>query len=79
MLELLACVGKAWGIENPQLSSSEGAVDRALSTSFIAALAHNEQRRVAEQIRSVVAGLGDEFDYPLSLRDAGLAEAIGTT
>ncbi len=53
-----------WGIDNPQPSSSEGAIDRALSTSFIAALPHNEQLRVAEQIRSVVAGLGDEFDYP---------------
>jgi SAM-dependent methyltransferase len=53
-----------WGIDNPQPSSPQLAVDRALSTSFIAALEPAEQQLVAEQIRSIVAPFGEQFDYP---------------
>jgi SAM-dependent methyltransferase len=53
-----------WGIDNPQPSSPKLAVDRALSTSFIAALEPNEQLLVAERIRAIVAPFGERFDYP---------------
>lgn len=51
-------------VSNPQPSSPERVVDRALSTSFIAALSDEEQTVVADQIRRVVDSLGDAFDYP---------------
>lgn len=53
-----------WGIDNPQPSSPQLAVDRALSTSFIAALEAAEQASVADRIRSIVSPLGEHFDYP---------------
>lgn len=53
-----------WSTPNPQPASPELVVGRALSTSFIAALSDDEQRVVAEQVRQVVDGLGEEFDYP---------------
>jgi hypothetical protein len=53
-----------WGIDNPKPSSPQLAVDRALSTSFIAALEPDEQLRVAERIRAIVAPFGERFDYP---------------
>ena len=53
-----------WGIDNPQTSSPRLAVDRALSTSFIAALEPSEQLLVAERIRAIVVELGEHFDYP---------------
>jgi SAM-dependent methyltransferase len=53
-----------WGIENPQPSGPQLAVDRALSTSFIAALEPTEQLLVANRIRTIVASLGEHFDYP---------------
>jgi SAM-dependent methyltransferase len=53
-----------WGIDNPQPSSPQLAVDRALSTSFIAALEPSEQLLIAEKIRAIVVPLGERFDYP---------------
>jgi SAM-dependent methyltransferase len=53
-----------WGIGNPQPSSPQLAVDRALSTSFIAALEPDEQLLVAERIRLIVAPFGERFEYP---------------
>jgi ubiquinone/menaquinone biosynthesis C-methylase UbiE len=53
-----------WGTDNPQPSSQQLAVDRALSTSFIAALGPSEQLLVADCIRTIVASLGERFDYP---------------
>lgn len=53
-----------WRIDNPIETSVEGVVDRTLSTSFIAALPEERQTDVAEQIRAIVAPLGDSFDYP---------------
>jgi SAM-dependent methyltransferase len=65
-----------WGIDNPQPSSPQLAIDRALSTSFIAALEPTEQLLVANRITVIVASLGKHFDYPyrsemqvLKLRD----------
>lgn len=49
---------------NPQPVGAETVVKRALSTSFIAALPQEEQASVAEEIRQIVAGLGERFDYP---------------
>jgi SAM-dependent methyltransferase len=53
-----------WGIDNPQPSSPQLAIDRALSTSFIAALEPTEQLLIANRIRVIVASLGEHFDYP---------------
>lgn len=49
---------------NPQPANAERVVTRALSTSFIAALPDEEQAKVAEQIRQIVEGMGERFDYP---------------
>ncbi len=49
---------------NPQPANAERVVTRALSTSFIAALPDEEQAEVAEQIRQIVEGMGERFDYP---------------
>lgn len=49
---------------NPQPATVDKVVDRALSTSFIAALPDEVQAAVAEQIRSVVEDMGEQFDYP---------------
>ncbi len=53
-----------WRIENPFPTTVEGVVGRALSTSFIGALPDSVQQEVAEEIRTLVEPLGDEFDYP---------------
>jgi SAM-dependent methyltransferase len=53
-----------WGIPNPQSTTPDGVVERALSTSFIAALPEAEQAKVSEAIRRIVATLGDSFEYP---------------
>jgi SAM-dependent methyltransferase len=50
--------------DNPQPSSPQLAVDRALSTSFIAALEPTEQLLIANRITVIVASLGEHFDYP---------------
>jgi SAM-dependent methyltransferase len=53
-----------WRIANPFPTTPDGVVDRALSTSFIAALTRDKQETVAEQIRAIVTPLGEAFDYP---------------
>ncbi len=53
-----------WAIPNPQPSSPDGVVERALSTSFIAALDPDAQRGVLEQVRAIVSPLGDTFEFP---------------
>ena len=53
-----------WSIPNPQASSSEAVVDRALSTSFIGALDSDTKQKIAGQIRDIVSDLGNEFDFP---------------
>lgn len=49
---------------NPQPSSPDAVVARLLSTSFIAALDETIQRELGDELREVVAPLGDSFDYP---------------
>jgi len=51
-------------IPNPQPSSPDAVVARLLSTSFIAALDDATQQGLAEELRAVVAPLGETFDYP---------------
>lgn len=53
-----------WAIDHPVATSPRGVVDRALSTSFIAALAPDTQADVADRIHAVVADLGPSFPYP---------------
>jgi SAM-dependent methyltransferase len=49
---------------NPQPVDAEQVVKRALSTSFIASLTDEEQATVVQQIREIVDGMGERFDYP---------------
>ena len=49
-------------------TDAEGVVDRARSTSFIAALDEAERRSVETRVRELVAPLGDTFDFPYSSR-----------
>ena len=51
-------------IDNGYPSSPDAAVQRALSTSFIAALDDEAQARVADQVRDLVRPLGDAFEFP---------------
>lgn len=53
-----------WAVDNPQPSDPDKVVARALSTSFIATLGPAEQRQVSKELRTIVAPLGDRFDYP---------------
>lgn len=53
-----------WGVDNPQPTTREGIVARALSTSFIAALPEPEQRQVAGDVGQVLAPFGDILDFP---------------
>ncbi|MGI9603325.1 MAG: class I SAM-dependent methyltransferase, partial [Acidimicrobiales bacterium] len=51
-------------VPHPWPTDTEGVVDRALSTSFIAALGPTDQEGVAARVRAIVADLGPRFDYP---------------
>jgi SAM-dependent methyltransferase len=53
-----------WRIANPIPTTPEGVVDRALSSSFIAALTRDKQDAVADQVRELVGPLGDSFEFP---------------
>jgi SAM-dependent methyltransferase len=53
-----------WRVANPFPTTVEGVVDRALSTSFIAALTPDKQAAVAEQVRELVTPLGETFEFP---------------
>lgn len=53
-----------WGVENPQETTVEGVIGRALSTSFIAALSGREQTQVAEQLRALLTPLGPQLTFP---------------
>lgn len=53
-----------WRVPNPHLTTVEGVVDRALSTSFIAALPDEAMYKVAEEIRAVVEPLGPQIEFP---------------
>lgn len=53
-----------WPIENPTPTTPKGVVDRALSTSFIAALEPSVQSKVLDEIRGIAAAVGDSFEFP---------------
>lgn len=53
-----------WSIANPQPTSPSGVVERARSTSFIAALSDDEQADVLAAIRRLVEPLGSHFEFP---------------
>jgi hypothetical protein len=51
-------------VANPQTTTADGVVERALSTSFIARIGPVDQARVATRLRDIVAPLGAEFEFP---------------
>lgn len=53
-----------WSIANPKPTTPQQVVDRALSTSFIAALEPAIQSEVLDEIRHFAHDLGDSFDFP---------------
>ncbi len=53
-----------WSVFNPKHTTIEGLVQRALSTSFIAALSAAEQDVVRQQILEIVEPLGSSFAMP---------------
>jgi len=53
-----------WSIANPKPTTPQQVVDRALSTSFIAALDPAVQSGVLDEIRDVAHDVGDSFDFP---------------
>ncbi len=53
-----------FSVANPQATTPDGVVERALSTSFIAALGSSDRTRLASRLRKIVARLGPTFDYP---------------
>lgn len=53
-----------WSVFNPKHTTAEGVVQRAMSTSFIAALSHEEQDVIRQQILEIVQPLGSSFAMP---------------
>ncbi len=53
-----------WSIANPKATTPQQVVERALSTSFIAALEPAAQHDVLEEIRQLAETVGDTFDFP---------------
>ncbi len=53
-----------WQIDNPKSADRDAVADRALSTSFIAALEPTVQQSVLEEVRTLTDGLGPAFDFP---------------
>lgn len=53
-----------WRIDNPQNTTIEGVVDRALSTSFIAASPAREQAGVADELRRLLPAVPGKFAFP---------------
>ncbi len=53
-----------WSVPNPVAATPESVVARALSTSFIAALDHQQQHQVLEEIRALARSVGDRFEFP---------------
>lgn len=51
-------------VANPQPTTADRVVARALSTSFVASLGPADQDRLAARLREIVAPLGPTFDYP---------------
>lgn len=53
-----------WSIANPKPTTPQHVVDRAPSTSFIAALDPAVQSEVLDEIRQIAHDAGDSFDFP---------------
>lgn len=53
-----------WRIPNPVPTDVERAIERYLSTSFIAVLTPDKQDEVAGELRAVIEPLGPAFDFP---------------
>lgn len=53
-----------WRIANPQLTDVEGVVDRAVSTSYIAALPDEQIVQVAAEIRRIALPHGPTIEFP---------------
>lgn len=51
-------------VDNPRPSGPDHAVERFLSTSFIARLDSTRQAELTDEIRTLVAPLGPTFDFP---------------
>ncbi len=51
-------------VPNPQPSNADRTVARFLSTSFIASLDTDQQQALVDEVRLLVAELGDSFDFP---------------
>ena len=53
-----------WTTPNPKPSTPQDVLDRALSTSFIAALDPRAQRAVLSELRTVTSELGEHLEFP---------------
>lgn len=53
-----------WSIPNPKPTTPQQVVERALSTSFIAALEPDNQSEVLHDVRQIATTIGDSFDFP---------------
>ncbi|MEL7158888.1 MAG: hypothetical protein AAFN30_20155, partial [Actinomycetota bacterium] len=53
-----------WRIPNPHLTTVDGVVDRALSTSYIAALPDDAMQKVADEVRAIVEPHGPQIEFP---------------
>lgn len=53
-----------WSVPNPKQTTPQHVADRALSTSFIAALPPDLQREVLNEVRQIADAVGESFEFP---------------
>ena len=53
-----------WGTDNPLVTTVDGVVARALSTSFVAALPDDERADIAERLRALLRPYGPTITFP---------------
>ena len=53
-----------WAVDHPKPTDADGVVNRALSTSFIAALPAAEQSKVEAELRAVLAPSTEQLEFP---------------
>lgn len=53
-----------WDMERPQPMDKDGVVARALSTSYIAALADDDRASVVADLRRVLARVAEPLEFP---------------